>query len=129
MSARGQLGAAVSPRISVTEPVSAPLLKARACSTQAGLLVLQQSGETRLRSWRLTVAVTKVVRAAEDAFEIHWEERILETGAPVRQERFTGALSILFSAPSTARLISKNPLGLYVDSFTWRRDSIGGARP
>jgi type IV secretion system protein TrbF len=75
----------------------------------------------------VTVAVTKVVRAAKDAFEIHWEERILETGAPVRWERFTGAVSILFSSPSTARLISKNPLGLYVDSFTWRRDSIGDA--
>ena len=75
----------------------------------------------------VTVAVTKVVRAAEDAFEIHWEERILETGAPARWERFTGVVSILFSSPSTARLISKNPLGLYVDSFTWRRDSIGDA--
>ena len=75
----------------------------------------------------VTVAVTKVVRAAEDAFEIHWEERILETGAPVRWERFTGAVSILFSSASTARLISKNPLGLYVDSFTWRRDSIADA--
>jgi type IV secretory pathway TrbF-like protein/sugar phosphate permease len=73
--------------------------------------------------WRtVTVVVTKVVRAAEDAFEIHWEERILETGAPVRRERFTGAVSILFGSPSTARLISKNPLGLYVDSFTWGRD-------
>jgi len=75
----------------------------------------------------VTVAVTKVVRAAKDAFEIHWEERILETGAPVRRERFTGAVSVLFSSPSTARLISKNPLGLYVDAFTWERDSIGGA--
>jgi type IV secretory pathway TrbF-like protein len=55
------------------------------------------------------------------------EERMIETGAPVRRERFTGAVSILFGSPSTARLISKNPLGLYVDSFTWGRDSIGGA--
>src|SRR6266404_753466 len=82
---------------------------------------------TKIGRRTVTVAVTKVVRAAEDAFEIHWEERILETGAPVRWERFTGAVSILFSSPSTARLISKNPLGLYVDSFTWRRDSIGDA--
>src|SRR5258707_8047624 len=53
MSARSQLGAAVSRKISVTEPVSAPLLTARACSTQAGLSVLQQSGGIRLRGWRL----------------------------------------------------------------------------
>jgi type IV secretory pathway TrbF-like protein len=67
--------------------------------------------------------VTNVVRAAEDAFEIHWEERILETGAPVRRERIAGAVSILFGSPSTAKLISKNPLGLFVDRFTWWRDS------
>jgi type IV secretory pathway TrbF-like protein len=71
--------------------------------------------------------VTKVVRAAEDAFEIRWEERILETGAPVKRERFTGAVSIVLSSPNTPRLISKNPLWLYVDRFTWWRDSIWNA--
>jgi type IV secretory pathway TrbF-like protein/sugar phosphate permease len=88
---------------------------------------LDESPFTKIGRRIVTIAVTKVVRAAEDAFEVRWEERILETGAPVRWECFTGAVSILFSSPSTARLISKNPLGLYVDSFTWRRDSIGDA--
>ena len=86
-----------------------------------------ESPFTKIGRRTVTIAVTKVVRAAEDAFEIHWEERILETGAPISWQRFTGAVSILFGSPSTARLISKNPLGLYVDSFTWRRDSIGDA--
>jgi type IV secretion system protein VirB5 len=75
----------------------------------------------------VTVVVTEVLRRAEDAFEIRWEEWILETGSPVRRERFTGTVSILFSSPSTARLISKNPPGLYVDRFTWWRDSIRDA--
>jgi type IV secretory pathway TrbF-like protein len=88
-----------------------------------------ESPFTKIGRRTVTTAVTKVVRAAGDAFEIHWEERILETGAPIRRERFTGAVSILFSSPSTARLISKNPLGLYVDRFTWWRDSIGDASP
>jgi len=88
---------------------------------------LDESPFTKIGRRTVTIAVTKVLRAGEGAFEIHWEERILETGAPVRWERFTGAVSILFSSSSTARLISKNPLGLYVDSFTWRRDSIGDA--
>jgi type IV secretion system protein VirB5 len=82
---------------------------------------------TKIGRRTVTVAVTKVVRAAQDAFEVHWQERILETGAPVRWERFTGAVSILFRSPSTAKLVSKNPLGLYVDGFTWTRDSIGDA--
>jgi type IV secretory pathway TrbF-like protein len=82
-----------------------------------------ESPFTKIGRRSVTVVVTKVARAAEDAFEIHWKERILETGAPIRRERFTGAVSILFGSPSTANLISKNPLGLYVDRFTWWRDS------
>jgi type IV secretory pathway TrbF-like protein/predicted MFS family arabinose efflux permease len=77
----------------------------------------------------VTVVVTKVVRAAEDAFEIHWEERVLETGAPVKTERFMATISIALSSPSMPRLISKNPLGIYVDRLTWWRDSIGDASP
>jgi type IV secretory pathway TrbF-like protein/sugar phosphate permease len=77
----------------------------------------------------VTVVVTKVVRAAEDAFEIHWEERVLETAAPVKTERFMATISIVLSSPSMPRLISKNPLGTYVDRLTWWRDSIGDASP
>jgi type IV secretory pathway TrbF-like protein len=72
--------------------------------------------------------VTEIVRRGDDAFEIRWEERILDTSAPVKRERFTGAVSILFSSPNAARLISKNPLGLYVDKFTWWRDSRDSSR-
>ncbi len=86
-----------------------------------------ESPFTKIGRRSVTVVVTKVVRAAEDAFEIRWEERILETGAHVKRERFTGAVSIVFSSPNTPRLISKNPLGLYVDRFSWSRDSIGDA--
>jgi type IV secretory pathway TrbF-like protein/nitrate/nitrite transporter NarK len=75
----------------------------------------------------VTVVVTEVVRRAGDAFEIRWEERILESGAPVKRERFTGAVSIVVSSANTPGLISKNPLGLYVDRFTLVADSIGDA--
>jgi type IV secretory pathway TrbF-like protein/predicted MFS family arabinose efflux permease len=84
-----------------------------------------ESPFTKIGRRTVTVVVTKVVRAAEDAFEIRWQERILETGAPVKHERFTGTVSIVVGSPNTPELMSKNPLGLYVDRFTWWRDSIG----
>ncbi len=84
-----------------------------------------ESPFTKIGRRTVTVVVTKVVRAAEDAFEIRWQERILETGAPVKHERFTGTVSIVVSSPNTPELMSKNPLGLYVDRFTWWHDSIG----
>jgi type IV secretory pathway TrbF-like protein len=66
--------------------------------------------------------LTKVVRTGQDTFEVHWEEQIVENSAAVRRERFMAAISIAFSSPNTSGLITKNPLGLYVDRFTWSRD-------
>src|SRR5215831_8809985 len=104
---------------------------ARSCdcprSAMLNAYARNESPFTKIGQRTVTVVVTKVARAAEDAFAIYWEELILETGARVRRERFTGVVSILFTSPSTARLISKNPLGLYVDAFTWEVDSIEGA--
>jgi len=59
-----------------------------------------ESPFTKIGRRTVTVAVTKVVRAAKDTFEIRWEERILETGAVAKRERFTGAVSIVFSSPT-----------------------------
>jgi len=71
-----------------------------------------ESPFTKIGRQTVTVLVTKVVRAAREGFEIRWEERILETAAPLRREHFTGTVSILFNSSGTAKLISKNPLGL-----------------
>src|SRR5712671_7600518 len=57
MSARHQLGAAVSPKIRMTEPVTEPLAMASACSAPASPSILQQSGTTRLQNWRLILRI------------------------------------------------------------------------
>jgi type IV secretory pathway TrbF-like protein/predicted MFS family arabinose efflux permease len=69
----------------------------------------------------VTVLVTKIMRTAVDTFEVRWEETIVENSVAVRRERFMAAISIAFSSPNTSGLITKNPLGLYVDKFTWSR--------
>jgi len=86
-----------------------------------------ESPFTKIGRRTVTVAVTKVVRAAKETFEIRWEERILETGAVAKRERFMGAVGIEFSSPNMLRMITKNPHGIYVDRFTWRDDSVGDA--
>jgi Major Facilitator Superfamily len=57
MSARRQLGAAVSPKMSIAEPITEPLAMASACSVPASLSILQQSGTARLQSWRLILRI------------------------------------------------------------------------
>jgi type IV secretion system protein VirB5 len=86
-----------------------------------------ESPFTKIGRRTVTVVVTKVVRAAEDAFEIRWEERILETRRARQARALLGAVGIVFSSPSTIRMMTKNPLGIYVDGFTWRHDFVGDA--
>src|SRR5262245_54447047 len=57
MSACHQPRAAVRPKTSTTAPVAGPLATERACFTQAGRSILQQSGGVRLRGWRLILRV------------------------------------------------------------------------
>jgi transposase len=49
--------AAASPKISITGPVAEPLATASTCSAPASPSILQQSGGTRRRNWRLILRV------------------------------------------------------------------------
>ena len=71
----------------------------------------------------VTVLVTNVVGTPWDTFEIRWDESIVENDAAVRRERFTAAISIAFRSPNMIGPITRNPLGLYVNGFTWSRES------
>jgi type IV secretory pathway TrbF-like protein len=84
-----------------------------------------ESPLTKIGRRTVTVAVAKVQRVAKDVFDIRWEERVLETGAPVKTERFMATVSIVLSSAIMPRLIRKKPLGLYVDRFTRRRIQSG----
>jgi MFS family permease len=55
--ARRQLGAAVSPKISVTKSVTKPPAMASASSAPASPPIVQQSGTSRRQSWRLILRV------------------------------------------------------------------------
>jgi type IV secretory pathway TrbF-like protein/sugar phosphate permease len=70
----------------------------------------------------VTVEVIYVIRASNNSFEVRWKEEIYESGKIVRTERFTGIVEIVSRPTNTAETL-RNPLGLYVHTFTWSRDS------
>jgi len=76
----------------------------------------------------VTVEVISVVRASGDSFEIRWKESVYENGAVAKSERFTGVVTVILKAPSTAETLRNNPLSLYVHSVNWSRDLIGDDR-
>jgi type IV secretion system protein TrbF len=86
-----------------------------------------ESPFTKIGRRTVTVEITEVGRASAATFDVRWEERIFEAGAVAKSERFKGVVAIIFNSPITTRMIIKNPLGLYVDRFTWWRDPIGDA--
>ncbi len=70
----------------------------------------------------VAVEVISVVRASPDSFQIRWREKTYSKGVLVDAARFTGVASVVIDPPSTPERLSKNPLGLYVHSFTWSKD-------
>jgi type IV secretory pathway TrbF-like protein/predicted MFS family arabinose efflux permease len=69
----------------------------------------------------ITVEVTNVIRASSRTFEIHWNEKTYQSGMNIKSERYTGIAETIFESADTADPL-KNPLGLFVDTFRFRRD-------
>ena len=74
----------------------------------------------------IAVEVTSVVRASDSSFQIRWQERVFEGGAPISANRLTGIFSIVITTPRTVELVRKNPLGIYVHAFNWSQDLSPG---
>ncbi|MPZ40599.1 MAG: conjugal transfer protein TrbF [Rhizobiales bacterium] len=83
---------------------------------------------TKIGARTVTVEVISVVRASGDSFETRWRESTYENGAVAKTERFTGVFTVILKPPTTAEMLRKNPLGLYVHSLNWSRDLIGDDR-
>jgi type IV secretory pathway TrbF-like protein len=80
---------------------------------------------TKIGARTVAVEVISVVRASGDSFETRWRESTYENGTVAKAERFTGVFTVILKAPTTAELLRKNPLGLFVHSLNWSRDLIG----
>jgi len=70
----------------------------------------------------VSVQVTSVVRASERSFQVKWTETAYERGSLVGTSRWTAILSVVVRPPSSAEMLRKNPLGLYVDAIDWSQE-------
>jgi type IV secretion system protein VirB5 len=69
----------------------------------------------------ISVQITSVVRVSDKSFQVKWTEQVFEHGAAVKTERWTSILTITMKTPSTAEILKRNPLGLYVNALNWSR--------
>lgn len=102
-------------------------LRAYDWATQGGAQALNAMAEAddpfgKVGKRTIAVEVLSVVRASPDSFNLRWRESTYAQGALIDVERFTGVATIVIDPPASPERLSKNPLGLYVHSFTWSRD-------
>lgn len=77
----------------------------------------------------VSVQVTSVVRASDRSFQVKWLESDFERGNLARTSHWTAMMSVILRPPSSAEVLRKNPLGLYVDSIDWSQELETGPPP
>jgi type IV secretion system protein VirB5 len=70
----------------------------------------------------VSVQVTSVVRASDRSFQVKWVETAYDHGALAGTSHWTAILTVVTRTPSTADVLRKNPLGIYVDAIDWSRE-------
>ena len=70
----------------------------------------------------VSVQVSSVVRMSDKSFQVKWNEQTFEQGALAKTERWTAILSVVTKTPTTAEVLKKNPLGLYINAVNWSRE-------
>ena len=62
------------------------------------------------------------MRVSDNSFQVKWIEQTFEHDALARTEHWTAILSVVTKQPTTAEILNKNPLGLYVNGVNWSRE-------
>jgi type IV secretion system protein TrbF len=70
----------------------------------------------------VSVQVTSVVRASDKSFQVKWTETVFERGSQSGVSRWTAILTTVTRPPTSADILRKNPLGIYVDAIDWSRE-------
>lgn len=68
------------------------------------------------------VDVTSVIRASPTSFRVAWVERRYRDGSLAETSRWTAILSIAVQPPRTPDALTKNPLGIFVNSINWSKE-------
>jgi type IV secretion system protein VirB5 len=72
-----------------------------------------------------TVEVSSVLQRSKDSYQVRWVEMIYANGVRRGTDSYTGLFNVALSPPKTEEEAFRNPLGLYVTSFTWSREFSG----
>ena len=72
-----------------------------------------------------TVEIGSVLQKSDGSYQVRWVETTYSSGARKSQEEYTGLFQVKLIRPRDESDTFKNPLGVYITSFTWGREFSG----
>ena len=70
----------------------------------------------------INVAVQSVLPLSENTWRVEWKEEGRKLNGQVMfEEQWQAIISIVISAPTDEEVLLTNPLGIYIDSFSWSK--------
>ena len=105
-------------------------LEAYDYTTNHGAAYLNQFAQTHdpfkdIGERTVSTQVTSVVRVSGESFQVKWIEQHFDHDAVSSTEHWTGILTVLTKPPTTAEILRKNPLGIYINAIDWSRELSG----
>jgi len=102
-------------------------LEAYEYTTNHGAAILNQFAQEHdpfkgIGERTVSIQVTSVVRMSDNSFQVKWIEQHFDHDALTSTEHWTGILTVITKPPTTAEVLRKNPLGLYVNAIDWSRE-------
>jgi len=76
----------------------------------------------KLGHQQIAIDVSSVIRASPSSFRVEWVEHRYQGGALADNTRWTAILTVAIQTPTSADVLRKNPLGVYVTAINWSKE-------
>lgn len=83
---------------------------------------LQEDDPLGANAGRLvSVDIESIVKESKDTYQVSWKEKYAGDFSGPRTAKFTGLFTLRMGRPHDEAELRKNPLGIYIDHFSWSR--------
>lgn len=86
-------------------------------------IIKNENPMLRLGNETVHIILHSVVPVSKSSYQVRWvENTYAKEGAPKGTQRMTGIFTLTFATPDTEEAIVANPLGIFVQDFSWSKE-------
>jgi type IV secretion system protein VirB5 len=83
--------------------------------------VRDEGRDKKVGEQEIDLQITRLVPATQDSFDVTWGETILDKQLnKVTTHQYSGLITLVLAPPKTDEEIRANPLGIWIDFFSWQ---------